>query len=124
MVTPSAAEQANRESLKAMALAARQLARHADGDFTPDPAAARFPDWPASPASPTPPAFSLAEAHELWAKQKGKVADEDDSARAFRARLDKLAAFLGHDDATRITPRISSVGRTISATWKGFPPRP
>lgn len=91
----------------------RARARVLGGDFRPDDAAARFPQWtpPAtsandhsSPTGNTPSSVSLKGLVDLWwieAKAAGKTESTLDSySNSFRL----LSVFLGHDEAHRVTP--------------------
>ncbi len=82
------------------------LKRHAEGDYTPDPLANRFPAWERPAGGPVP---IVAGTVSL----RGLVADWWEEARAahmkpsthegYRASVEKFVQFLGHDDATRVT---------------------
>jgi integrase len=95
-LTPEATSEATTATLKALAQAANQLGRHADGDFTPDPQAQRFPEWPA-PANAL---LTFDTAHDLWKRENGPT---EGSAKQFGSRWFNLRTFLGHDDPTCIT---------------------
>ena len=83
--------------------------RRAGGDYTPDPSASRFPKWPAADAPEAAlqkgqsggetltSLFALWETHHL---QDGKAAR---TVGDFRHKVDSLRAYLGHDDASRVT---------------------
>lgn len=105
------------EVAKAMTQAAEQLVRHANSDYRPDPDADRFPQWqPASPsgegtdtqrenapneseAAPVP-FQKLVEGRWLEAKAGGA---SKRTLSAWRTTIRHLTAFLGHDDAARVT---------------------
>lgn len=81
-------------------------ARKAGGDFGSDPTAERFPEWSPPPIPvPTleqPAAISLRGLVEGWwaeAKAAGRSVSTHES---YRAAIEALAAFLGHDDAARV----------------------
>jgi site-specific recombinase XerD len=86
-----------------LAEAAKKLARNADGDYSPDDYAKRFPafEHPRSDA----PSHSLTELVTAWrnAAQDRGVKKRD--ADRIEARFCKLIAFLKHDDARRVTKR-------------------
>lgn len=83
-------------------VAAQQAAKHAcriimrrsEGDLRPDPDAERYPQWP------DPRTTTLVGLHELWVKNRRP---NEETRRAFRASIDKLIAFVGFDDVTRLT---------------------
>lgn len=121
--------------LRAFALALQDAferrARNAAGDYTPDPKAERFPEWrspqPAElPLSATG-GTTLTSLVDLWwseAKAGGRKASTYES---YRNTVKRFTAFLGHDDAARVTvddvlrfkdARLKEVmpnGKTISA---------
>lgn len=84
---------------RATAQAARQLARHAEGDFTPDARSARFPPWPA-PATTAPAAFSFTDAVDLWARLSQSAPA---TVKAFRSMWTRMGTFLGHTDMARLS---------------------
>jgi integrase len=104
--------------------------RNAAGDFTPDPKAARFPEWPSATGSKdrNSSGVSITGLIEGWwaeAKARGLKPSTHESYRNTAAGL---VAFVRHDDASRITPddilrfkdhRLASVhprtGKPISA---------
>jgi integrase len=81
--------------------AANQAAQHAcryamqrlKGDLRPDPEAERYPPWP------DPKTTTLAGLHEKWVKNRRP---NPETQRAFRSAIDKLVAFVGFDDVTRL----------------------
>ena len=83
--------------------------RRAGGDYTPDPSALRFPEWPAADA----PEAALQKGHSggetltslfpLWEPrhlQDGKAAR---TVGEFRHKANSRKAYPGHDDASRVT---------------------
>jgi integrase len=70
------------------------IMKRADGDMRPDPDAERYPAWP------DPKTTTLVGLHELWVKNRRP---NEKTKRAFRASIDKLIAFVGFDDVTRLT---------------------
>ncbi|MDF2120340.1 phage integrase N-terminal SAM-like domain-containing protein [Roseiarcaceae bacterium H3SJ34-1] len=102
--------------LKAFASALRDAfegrQRNAGGDYAPDTKAARFPDFesPAEPsrasaAKPTPRGKqSLTKLVEDWWAE-AKIAGRSLSTyESYRNTVARLVTFLGHDDASRVTP--------------------
>ena len=85
--------------------------RRAGGDYTPDPSALRFPKWAAADA---PEAAlqkgqsggqTLTSLFALWEKQHLKAGKAARSVGDFKHKVDSLKAYLGHDDASRVTGR-------------------
>lgn len=88
------------------AFAVRQ--RNAEGDYTPDPNAQRFPDWaaPDSPNGPQPSGLQpvgLAAMLEDWWREAKATGRKPSTHRSYRDSFKALAAFLKHDDAARVT---------------------
>ncbi|WP_230531767.1 site-specific integrase [Microvirga roseola] len=100
------------EVRKATNQAAAQLARNANGNYQPDPDAARFPEW--TPPKPpegeqTKPAneakrATLTGLMEGWWREAKAVGRSISTHESYSATIAKLVAFLGHDDARRVTP--------------------
>lgn len=121
--------------LDAFALALRDAlgnrARNAAGDYSPDPKAGRFPEWqpPVSPAIEAPPArsVSLKALVEDWWAEAQAAGRKPSTYDSYRNTMGRFTAFLGHDDAGRLTPervlefkdaRLKEVmrsGKTVSA---------
>lgn len=90
--------------------AAWRLKRAASGDYSPDPAAQRFPAWTPVPASPAPPpprakaqraASSLTGIADAWgAERKPRTKTLEEHRRVVKA----FADFVGEDDASVVTP--------------------
>lgn len=83
--------------------------RRALGDFRPDPLAERFPSWSPERASEEAsasggPAFSITDAFKLWERDHLANGKSERTTRDFRHKLASLAAFVGHDDARKVTP--------------------
>ena len=121
--------------LRAFALALQDAferrARNAAGDYSPDSKAERFPEWrspkPAESSGPATGGSTLTGLVESWwseAKAGGRKASTYES---YRNTVKRFAAFLGHDEAARVTPddvlrfkdaRLKEVmpnGKTVSA---------
>lgn len=79
-----------------------KLARNAEGDYTPDNYATRFPEWkeetPAQPRLPT--ALSFETILSRWAADGEK---NRRSLSAFRGAVKAFQKHLGHDDASLVT---------------------
>lgn len=113
--------------------AAWRLKRAANGDYSPDPAAQRFPAWTPAPAAPAPPAptprahsaaGSLTGIAEAWgAERKPRAKTLEEHRRVVKAFVD----FVGSDDAGAITPenvvawkdKLVAEGRLAARTING-----
>lgn len=77
--------------------------RRAGGDYSPDPLAERFPEWPNSPSAPVRASVSLVGLVDGWWTEAQannlSVSTHDSYSRAVRS----LSEFLGHDDASKVT---------------------
>lgn len=93
---------------RAMDDAAEKLRRNAQGDYRPDENASRFPEWKEKLQTPTPTAavaLTITGLRDAWGKvavAAGKASES--TLEAYGHSVRKLTAFLGHDDATRVTP--------------------
>ncbi|NEU13512.1 hypothetical protein G3T14_15425, partial [Methylobacterium sp. BTF04] len=88
------------------AFAARQ--RNADGDYSPDPKAARFRGFEAArsqsqPMSAPPPKTSLTKLVEDWWTEQKAVGRKPSTHESYRNTVANLVAFLKHDAAGRVT---------------------
>lgn len=90
------------------AFAAR--ARQAAGDYRPDANAERFPNWekpaaePEARPSPAPVSASLKGLVEDWWKEAQATGRKLSTYESYRNTMAALTAYLGHDDAARLTP--------------------
>jgi hypothetical protein len=97
------------EAAKVAPEASAKLARNADGDYAPDGYARRFPDLSvlakSGEAGPNRVASSLRLPllFEQWQKHPEQVGIAQSTVASYRKTIEKLAGFLGHDDATRVT---------------------
>ena len=116
------------------------LERRAEGDYTPDAGAAKYPEWkppvhqkPAAGSSPqaaegTKGKTSITGILADWWREAQATGRKPSTYESYSNTVDNFVAFLGHDDATRVTPddvvkfkdhRLSSVnprtGKPISA---------
>lgn len=89
----------------AMDDAAKVNLRKAEGDYSPDTGAARYPafDVPPKVAPPAPPVLSFADLFAIWEREHLADGKRPGTAKDFRQKLDSLAAFVGHDDAAAVT---------------------
>jgi integrase len=94
------------EVQRAYEQATEQQYKRAQGDFSPDPDVARFPEWgpdkkPISYSSrPT-----ISEAFNRWKKDHISNGKSSRSADDFSQKLAALKDYLGHEDIERITPK-------------------
>ena len=112
--------------------AMRLLARRAGGDYRPDKRPERFPEWQPSalPKEDSAAALTLTLTGILegWWTEAKATGRKPSTHESYRNTVAGLVAFLGHDDASRVTPedvvrfkdhRLSSVnprtGKPISA---------
>lgn len=81
--------------------------RHARGDYSPDPNAERFPAWepPAKPeAAPSSQgAVTLTSLVEGWWIEAKAAGNKLSTYESYSGAMRALIAFLGHDDARRVT---------------------
>ncbi|MDP3342294.1 DUF6538 domain-containing protein [Frigidibacter sp.] len=98
--------------LEAFAAALRDAfsnrARNAAGDYSPDPKAERFPEWQ-PPNQPKADATSAAKVSlkgivEDWWKEAKATGRKPSTYESYRNTMASLVAFLGLDDAARLTP--------------------
>jgi integrase len=83
------------------------IERNADGDFSPDPKANRFPAWalPAAPPEAAPSAVSLTQLCGLWEREHLANNGAAKTIPDFRQKLASLITFLKHEDANKVTQR-------------------
>lgn len=84
--------------------AAKKLARNADGDYSPDEYAKRFPNFKEEP-SKGPSNKSLKGLVAAWHKAALDRDVKKRDADRIKSRFEMLIAFLQHDDAERVTKR-------------------
>ena len=84
--------------------------RNAGGDYSPDPKAARFPEWAAPSENPKPPEAALPPKASLkgmlgeWWREAQATGRKPSTYDSYRNTMAAFAAFLKHDDAGRVTP--------------------
>jgi integrase len=84
--------------------------RNLEGDYSPDPAAARYPQFVARSTEPRPatPAqsskVSLTGLVEDWWREARATGKKPSTHESYRNTMANLVAFLKHDDASRVTP--------------------
>ncbi|MCA1435613.1 tyrosine-type recombinase/integrase [Bradyrhizobium sp. BRP20] len=84
--------------------------RNAEGDYAPDPKAARFPEWQAPEGAPKekqkrePSKNSLTGLVEDWWKEAKQAGRKQSTYESYRNSMARLVTFLKHDIASRVTP--------------------
>lgn len=92
---------------KALLDAAEHRKRNADGDFSPNPKAARFPEWESPAASAREPRaskVSIVGLAEDWWKEAKAAGRSISTYESYRSAAHRLADFLKHDDAATVKP--------------------
>ncbi|MCC5977556.1 MAG: tyrosine-type recombinase/integrase [Salinarimonas sp.] len=94
--------------------ASEQLRKNAEGDYSPDPRASRFPEWkrPDEPSpvkgyktsKPQDKATTITGLLAGWWREAQLTGRSASTYQSYSATISKFVAFLGHDDATRVTP--------------------
>src|SRR5262249_51803393 len=74
------------------------LAKRAEGDYSPDPNAARFPALPSSS-----PNASVTGVTEAWKAEAIAVGTAESTITKYERILLRFVAFLGHDDARAVS---------------------
>ena len=101
-----------KEFARSMTEAADRLKQAAEGDYRPDVVAQRFPAWtPPQPAAGNEPrtassagaATSLSALVEGWWQEAKATGLAQSTHESYRNTMAKFVAFLGHDDARRVT---------------------
>ena len=83
--------------------ASRKLSRNAEGDYSPDPAATRFPPWEGAKPSPVPShseGLTLDNLLARWQREDQKSAS---SVRSWRHHVTDFKDYLKHNDARLVT---------------------
>jgi len=95
---------------RALSEATDKLKRNAEGDYTPDPTASRFPDWKGTQAQRTtkPTSLTFDDLLERW-KREAKRANS--SIVSFNHHVGDFKTHLGHNDVRRVT-------RSDVVAWK------
>jgi integrase len=86
---------------------AQQQAKRAEGDYSPDPMADRFPVLSSSPAvSPKgePEGTTIRSLFKLWERDHLADGKSPRTVGDFRQKIEALISFLGHEDARKVTP--------------------
>lgn len=105
--TPDSRELLLASFARALGEGMQARARKAQGDYRPDANAERFPEW-SSPAATVPqvaaPVVSLPGLFDAWWLEAERAGKSVSAKESFGKAVHALAAFLGHDDAARVTP--------------------
>ncbi|MFG5120662.1 DUF6538 domain-containing protein [Methylorubrum sp. POS3] len=88
----------NDEVLKALRQATVLHLRRAEGDYSPDPQANRFPTFPVTPNDTK--AVSLLSLFDGWAKERKP---SESTVAQWRKHIQTFIAFMGKDDAGQVT---------------------
>jgi hypothetical protein len=92
---------------RAFRQAAEQQLKRAEGDFSPDLKADRFPALAATSAVPervAPEGLTIRGLFALWECDDLANGNPARTVEDFRQKVEPLVAFLGHDDALQVTP--------------------
>ena len=105
MATPESRTALIRETAYATADAAQILRRYAEGDYRPDKAAQRYPEWrdcpdKAEPSETSDPSLTLDDIFERWQRERQPSAS---TVTTWSSYVRALKKHLGHDDAGRVT---------------------
>ncbi|SER41282.1 Site-specific recombinase XerD [Faunimonas pinastri] len=84
------------------------LQRNAQGDYSPDPKATRFPEWQETDVAPPAPflvpvAESLKALVDGWWKEAKATGLAVSTYESYRNTMERFVTFLRHDDAARVT---------------------
>jgi integrase len=83
--------------------ALQQSARYALGDYRPDERLQMFPKWETQTFQPTVAQVSLKGLLESWWSIAKAAGLAENTYLSYRRAINRLGAFMGHDDAARIT---------------------
>lgn len=78
-----------------------QLRRNAEGDYSPDPKALRFP--PVESVAAIKPRQTLTGLLDLWWAEAKATGRSQNTYDTYKGAIDRLIKHLGHDDAHRVT---------------------
>lgn len=105
VITEASREQLHQDMASLYLSLCELMIRRTGGDYGSDPVAPTLPEW--RPVVATPAQQPASESARIMAIFDGYVAERRPAAstvKAFRAIMEKLVAFLGHDDSGRVTP--------------------
>lgn len=75
----------------------------AEGDYSPDGRAGRFPEWQARHKDAPSGSVSLSGLVETWWREARLAGNSESTHESYRKAFSTLAYFLKHDDASRVT---------------------
>ncbi|MFK4502878.1 integrase [Bradyrhizobium japonicum] len=78
-----------------------QLRRNAEGDYSPDPKAQRFP--PIETITAIKPRQTITGLLDLWWAEAKATGRSQNTYETYKGAIDRLIKHLGHDDANRVT---------------------
>lgn len=78
-----------------------QLRRNAEGDYSPDPKAQRFP--PIDSVAAAKPKQTITGLFDSWWREAKATGRSQSTHDAYKGAIDRLVKHLGHDDAGRVT---------------------
>ncbi len=90
------------EVSRALDQAASQLKKYADGDYSPDPRANRFPAYK-SPTEKRDNSLTMTAMFEAWEKEALQLNRASATPNRYRSVFANFRSFLKHDDATKVT---------------------
>jgi integrase len=85
----------------AMSNATKTLKRYSDGDYSPDNTPSRFPEWEIKKTAAK---VSITKLYDLWKGSEEQKQLSESTFEAYERTIRYFKKFLGHDDATRVTP--------------------
>jgi integrase len=81
--------------------ASKLMAQRAEGDYRPDAVVARFPEW--HDAEPKAGAGTITSLADGWRAEAERLGRSPSTTQGYDKTLRKFVAFIGHDDAGRVT---------------------
>ncbi|MBL8590734.1 MAG: phage integrase N-terminal SAM-like domain-containing protein [Methylobacteriaceae bacterium] len=94
---------AMRECARAASDAFKARARNAKGNYAPDPKAQRFPALDPQRDAAQSAVVALSGLFERWHAAAKAAKRKESTIQSYRATIAKFVAFIGHDDAARVT---------------------
>jgi integrase len=81
---------------------AEKLKRNAEGDYSPDQKAERFPEWQRDPTNTPKGAITISDLLAGWEVEARAKDKSSKTVKEYTSIIRRLIAFLGHDDAARV----------------------
>ncbi|WP_368413395.1 tyrosine-type recombinase/integrase [Dongia sp.] len=88
----------------ALSDAAKKLKKNAEGDYSPDPTAARFPIWEGVEQPKATAATTITSLFDGWKKEAVKRNLSQSTFDEYTSRIGMFLKWLGHDDALKVEP--------------------